>query len=45
MGVSHVISFDFNHNFLSTFMYNVYLLPKRYDYIYDFCVEFYKNLI
>ncbi|CDW81385.1 UNKNOWN [Stylonychia lemnae] len=45
MGVPHVVSFDFKPNFLSNFMYNVYTLPKRYDYIYDFCVEFYKNLI
>lgn len=26
-------------------MDNIYTLPKRYDYIYDFCVDFYKNLI
>lgn len=45
MGVPHVIAFDFEHKLLSTFMDNVYTLPKRYDYIYDFCVEFYKNLI
>lgn len=45
MGVPHVVSFDFKHKMLSTFMYNIYTLPKRYDYIYDFCVEFYKNIL
>ena len=45
MGVPHVIGFDFKHKLLSTFMDNVYTVPKRYDYIYDFCVEFYKNII
>lgn len=26
-------------------MDNVYFNPKRFDYIYEFCLEFYKNLI
>ena len=45
IGVPHVIAFDFEYKLLSKFMDNVYTLPKRYDYIYDFCVEFYKHLI
>ena len=45
LGVPHVIAFDFKQSLLSTFMDNIYTLPKRYDYIYDFCVEFYKGLI
>jgi len=47
MGVPHVIAFDFEHKLYncSTFMDNVYTLPKRYDYIYDYCVGFYKHLI
>jgi hypothetical protein len=45
LGVPHVIGFDFRQKLLSTFMDNLYSLPKRYDYIYDFCVEFYKYII
>eukprot|EP00347_Sterkiella_histriomuscorum_P024050 403332474 len=45
MGVPHVVFFDFKQKLLSTFMYNIYTLPKRYEYIYDFCVEFYKHIL
>ena len=46
LGVPHVIAFDFNESIVqSTFMDNVYFNPKRFDYIYEFCLEFYKNLI
>ena len=45
LGVPHVIGFDFKSSLMSTFMDNIYTLPKRYDYIYDFCYEFYKNII
>ena len=45
IGVPHVVYFDFKKKLLSTFMDNLYTLPKRYEYIYDFSVAFYKNLI
>lgn len=45
LGVPHVIGFDLKQKMISTFIDNVYTRPKKYDYIYDFCVEFYKNLI
>ena len=45
LGVNHVVAFDFKQKLISTFVDNVYTRPKRYDYIYDFCVEFYKHLI
>lgn len=45
LGVPHVIGFDLKQKLISTFVDNIYIRPKKYDYIYDFCIDFYKNLI
>lgn len=46
LGVPHVIAFNFMKPILpSSFMDNVQHLPKRFDKIYSFCVEFYLYII
>lgn len=45
LGVPHVIGFDLKQKLINTFVDNIYTRPKKYDYIKDFCVEFFKSLI
>jgi NADH/NAD ratio-sensing transcriptional regulator Rex len=40
LGVDHVIAFDFEQ-----FVKHDALIPKLYDFIYNFCITFYKELL
>jgi hypothetical protein len=45
MGVPYVIGFDIKNGAINKEMDHVYTKQKLYGYIYDFCQEFYENII